>query len=198
MTNQRTLRIAAAIVIGAASIAGCGSLTGAESAAPPDERHAGPREAVESFWQAALAGDAERIKAMVAPVNDLLLHECPRPKMAANAYGEAANSAEAPTSGLADAVSDGGSVRTFAAAVKANRKSLRDGFRLAESTAFKNEARLTYEPSASPNPYNTFVVFLLNQEGQWKIIDIRYKADMRFLGNKKYGEERNCEQVATN
>jgi hypothetical protein len=155
-----------------------------------------PQGVAELFWQAALKGDTETIKTIVGRPGDSMRWDCPREVAAsdrkATVLANTGVSEEAVEAMSDKPVDNLESILRYARITEIARKPLETHYDLAEYRSSGPEARLLYRPKDSPNSTNSTVFFLL-RDGRWRIVDIKSENHLQFVGNKKFGERRECQ-----
>ena len=175
---------------------GCSSGAANISQAPEAQlRLLDPKEVVALYWDAALRGDGPTIKRIVGLPGNSMLWDCAPKLTTSNERGKIAGFErpdEATEARLGEPMNNLELILLDAHLIKINRKRLVPDYEQAEYKSFGNEARILYRPKDSPNTTNSKVFFLLMHQDQWRIVDVRSESHLRYVGNKKFGEARDC------
>ena len=154
-----------------------------------------PRGVVALYWEAALDRDTDTIKRLVGLPGNSMLWECSPTGGPSNSLGKI-EGFQPPGDGTEAMFDEPRSSIEFilldAHLISVNRKRLVRDYDEADYKSFDKEARIVYRPKDSPNTTNSKVFFLLMQGDQWRIIDVTSESHLQFVGNKKFGEARDC------
>lgn len=156
-----------------------------------------PDELLEVFWDSSLQGDVDTIKRITGPEFDSMVRSCPEPakhdedvefQLGTNAAGRHHLRDQMGISSSPEL----DSILVWARVIEVRRKPLGDYYLIAERKLFGREARFTIRPKQAPNGTNSLVIFLLNDGRRWRLVSVVAEADLRFIGNTKFGEPRTC------
>lgn len=153
-----------------------------------------PRGVVNLFWKSALDGEVEALKKTIGHAGKSMLRDCSQDEVTRDRFGDSIQPHDMPERPNLDEPGDNmEAILNHANVIRIARKRLETDYEFVEEKLFGNEARLTYRRKESPNAFNSEVFFLIFEQ-RWRIVDIRPEAHLQFVGNKKFGELRNCSE----
>jgi hypothetical protein len=173
---------------------GCTHSTYPREPTDEDLKSMDPAKVVNLYWESSLNGKIETIERLIGQPGSSMVWDCPPSKgPSAQKLGmkPESNNVQTQAPDFDKPIDNRDSILRHAEVLRiANRPLWRD-YNLAENKSNGSEARLVYRPKDSPNPYNS-AVFFLTRNGRWRIVSISDEDSLKFVGNKKFGEVRDC------
>jgi hypothetical protein len=167
-----------------------------------------PKEVVNLYWSASVTGDGETLMKLVSKETPgSFYRECPvsgNDESASDkveihppfegAPGGISPKAEKPPSklfGKIDYHSIPYTVYHFSHYLYVNQPQLA-GYNLTKQDVYGNEALIEIAPLTNPQDYSTRLFFLNKESTGWKIFSIDSRMTLFIVGNKKFGQNRQC------
>ena len=179
-------------------------VTGPAVRVPPTDEELSkldPYRLVDVYWDAALSRDVETIKKIVGPFPDSMLWACPDSEDLLRSRPASGNAnsedlrfdipGEGPTDKAMHLDNQLNNVLRWAKTIGIANRNLAVDYDVTKKE-FGTEAKMFIRPKESPNPYNSYVLFLQKNGVEWKIVDMGLEDYATLVGNKKFGEPREC------
>lgn len=152
-----------------------------------------PKGVVELYWASALSGDTETIKRIVGLPGKSMYWDCPREEITSDSKGEGFEIVgPSPDVDFDKPIDNLEWILLDSKTIKIAGKPLTTHYGIMDYKSFGSEAKAVVRPKDAPNSTNSRVFFLLNDGERWRIVAIKSEDHLKFVGNKKFGEAREC------